>query len=298
MINLKQKLLTNFFLILIITLIIGIVSRKQLINSFYHSVCATPLPYKIGNIDPRFGLNQSQVETDLKQATNVWNQVNGQTLFDEENNSQSLTVNFVYDKRQALNSQIQELQNQLNQQKQSLDPRISDYENKKAAFEKTLADLNAQIESWNQKGGAPPDVYQQLKSQQEALKVQAEELNAEARSLNLSAQDYNSGVSNLNQTIRSFDAALSRKPEEGLYDPQTNTITIYFVNSQPELIHTLAHELGHYLWLNHNQNDRSIMYPYTNEITTPSSDDKAELNQICSQKRITIPWINFKSKTF
>lgn len=268
------------------------------------SPCDKPTGYKIGSIDSRFGLTKDQVLADARQAASVWQEAEGKQLLTYNPNA-SLTIDFIYDKRSSLNSQINNLQQQLSQKDQGLKDQIAAYQNQVEAFKTQLADfrakvqaLNTQIEYWNKQGGAPADEYQKLTAQQEqlrkeqqSLQAEADSLNQTAQKLNLSTQDYNIGVDQLNNTISTFNQALNQKPEEGLFDPQRQTIDIYFVNSRPELIHTLAHEMGHALGLDHNQNQKSIMYPFTTQVITASSADISSINAICSHRVLNIPHI-------
>ncbi len=140
---------------------------------------------------------------------------------------------------------------------------MAEYEKQSESFKQRLEALNSEIEEWNKKGGAPPDVFERLMKEQNSLKREAEKLNATARSLNKSADVYNSNVGTLNKEVDTINTALSTKPEEGVYLPQENKIEIYFHITQDELVHTLAHELGHALGMDHNSNQVSIMYANT-----------------------------------
>jgi len=300
--SITKKTLTALFVVILVGMALFIHTNATTIQALaqteinryvYKSVCDTPIHYKIGTIDSRFNLTQNELMNDLSQSTQIWDKVEGKNLFDyDQANPDSLTVNLTYDKRQQLTTQINTLKDQASQVDQNLKPKIAAYNQEKADFEKQITDLNSQIDSWNQKGGAPDDVYQQLTKKQQDLQTESDKLNQEAQSLNLTAKSYNSDISNLNQTITTFNNALHQEPEEGLFDPNNNSITIYFSNGQNELIHTLTHELGHSLGLDHNQNENSIMYPYTSQNIVPTPDDITALNQVCSKRYLAIPHWN------
>jgi predicted Zn-dependent protease len=94
-------------------------------------------------------------------------------------------------------------------------------------------------------------------------------------------------VGKLNNVISNFNEDISKKPEEGIYMGDQNRIEIYFNNNQQELLHTLTHELGHALGLAHvNDNPQAIMYPYTTKTIILSTQDVAELNEVCREKSI------------
>ncbi|MBI2330189.1 matrixin family metalloprotease [Candidatus Daviesbacteria bacterium] len=270
---------------------------------FTYSTCDKPTPYKIGIVDPRFGVTKKEFLSDTKQAVKIWNQAQGKELFTYEDSGKTLlTVNLIFDQRAALSNRINNLGGQVTKQKQSLQSNIDSYRQQAADFEKKLADfntevdaLNRQIKTWNQKGGAPPEEYDKLvqtqndlKKEQESLQAEADNLNRIAKDLNLTTQNYNVEVDKLNNTISSFNQALTQKPEEGLYDPNTNTISIYLSDDHDELIHTLAHEFGHTLGIKHNSNQKSIMYPFSTQTITLSADDLSSLKAICSVRYFSI----------
>jgi len=282
-----KKIIT--LVVVVFLLAVGYFDRTPLLaeanHLLYYSPCATPKTFRIGSIDPRFGISQNELIQDANQAASAWN-YNGVTLLQYDPNA-TMPINMVYDQRQALNTQINSLNNQVDQQKNTLKPEISDYEQKVAAFKQQSNDLNAQIQSWNSKGGAPPDVYSKLTAEQQSLQQQAAQLQQMADQLNQSTDQYNQQIQQLNQKVDNYNAVLSQTPEEGLYtrDGINEEIDIYITNSQRELIHTLAHEMGHSLGLGHNSGSDSIMYPYTNTAVTASVDDQNALAQVC-QKQI------------
>ena len=253
---------------------------------FYRSVCDKPLAYKVGTIDARFNLSEDQVAKNLEAAANVWEVPSDRDLFAYDL-SAILTVNFVYDRKQSLHSEITDLEKQLESGKGDLEAKKQEYQNQVANFEKRLAEHNGEVEKWNSQGGAPPEEYDKLIARQNELSQEANRLNAIAKELNLSAQEYNLGVGKLNKTISEFNADLKRRPEEGLFDGQTNTIEIYFVPSKNELVHTLAHELGHARGLGHTEGDEnSIMFPYSSESVKATSEDIEALNILCRERSL------------
>jgi predicted Zn-dependent protease len=253
----------------------------------YQSPCQAPKTFRIGSVDPRFNISKDELMLDAEKAGGVWKNDQGVVLMQYDPNS-SMPINMVYDQRQYLNSQINTLNNQVSQQKNSLKPEISDYQQKVAAFKKESNDLNAQVQYWNTKGGAPQDVYNSLIAKQQALQQQATQLQQMADQLNQSTDQYNDQIQQLNQQVDNYNNVLVNKPEEGLYsrDGADEKIDIYFNNSQQELIHTLTHEMGHAIGLGHNANPKSIMYPQTNLAVTPSVDDEYALSQVCEKRSI------------
>ncbi len=282
---------TIFFLIILGLLFIGFQNRTILADKanqiFYQSPCDTPKTFRIGTIDPRFGITKQELITDAKKAASAWKNNKGMVLLKYDPNA-NMPINMIYDQRQALNSQINTLNNQVTQQKNTLKPEISSYEQQVAQFKQKSNALNQEIQYWNSKGGAPQNIYNNLVAQQQSLQQEATRLQNEANQLNQSTVTYNQQINQLDNKISAFNSVLSLTPEEGEYirNGTSEQIDIFITNSQRELIHTLAHEMGHSLGLGHNSNPNSIMYPYTNTAITPSVNDEEALAQVCRKQNI------------
>ncbi|HVZ12077.1 MAG TPA: matrixin family metalloprotease [Patescibacteria group bacterium] len=270
-------------LILIVFAAAAYFFRAQIANLIFVSPCDTPITYKIGDIDQRFNISRQDFSNDIKEAAYIWDQQEHKDLF-EENADGELTISMVYDSRQTLSNTINDLGQKLDQEKNSLDPKEAQYKSLSADFKTRLSKLNSDIDYWNSKGGAPEDEYQKLVTEQQSLQAEAKQLNTLAKELNISADEYNAQVGQLNQTVQTFNTAIKSKPEEGLYSGVDSTITIYFNNGKTELVHTLAHELGHALGMDHVANNTAIMYSQTNNSITPAPEDIAQLNSLCQKE--------------
>lgn len=261
--------------------------RQKIIQVLSYSQCDSPLPYKLGSIDQRFRLTDNEALNDINASTDLWSAQEGKQLFINSPDA-DLTVNFVYDQRQALDTAINQLNAKLQQNNSSLQQQVTDYQNQVDAFEQKLTSFNNTVNKYNREGGAPPSVYNDLVRQQNELNAQGDALNARARQLNLSTNNYNEGVSVLNQDVNRFNDAIAQKPEEGVYDSGLNTITIYFAGNRQELLHTLAHEFGHSLGMVHVNNQNAIMYPFTTKSITVTPDDIQQLNFVCREQSVFV----------
>lgn len=281
----------NQYLILLVTILLligGLFSLHvlKIINLrdlYYFSVCEKPLTYSIGKIDEQFHVTKNELQEATNEAATLWNTAMKKPIFRFDQEAK-LTVNLSYDTRTGLSTQINELESELDAKKDSIDPSITEYKKRLANYDQKLDSLNAEIQSWNDKGGAPPEVFERLNREQQELKTEAAVLQEMANNLNQSTEQFNQNVSELNQKVDNFNDALSTRPEEGVYDPAKDTITVYFNNDREELVRTLAHELGHARGLEHVNNKDSIMYYQTNHSNTLSSEDISEITSVCRER--------------
>ena len=265
-------------------------ARSQAKEFIYYSRCDEQLRYKIGSIDPRFGLTRDEAADDIITAETIWENEVNKNLFQNSSDAK-LTINFVYDQRQALSSRVNELNNEVNQRSADLKLKIDQYKKDSVDFERRLNEFVNTVNKYNSEGGATEEIYNELIKQQNQLKSEAEALNVRARDLNLSTNDYNTEVGALNQNINQFNNVLSEKPEEGLYDGKEQTISIYFADKKDELIHTLAHEFGHALGAEHVKNKDSVMYSFTSGSLLATPEDLEELTYVCRKQPRILHWI-------
>lgn len=245
------------------------------------------MSYSVGVVDDRFGKTREQLVLEVNKAADIWNVVYKTPLF-AYSETGSLDINFVYDRRQSLQNDIVDLEGKLSDQKGSLEEKVADYQGQVKELDTKKIKLDSDISYWNSRGGAPEDEFNRLNAEIAAYNAEVERLASVAKSLNISAKEFNSQVGNLNQTIGKFNRELSTRPEEGLFisDDGENRIEIYFVSDPEELVHTLAHELGHARGLMHNDNPNSLMYSNSSQFLQPSPEDISDLNTICAEKNI------------
>lgn len=278
--------LVVFILVLVISaVVVSGVNVSSFNNFLTYSFCDKPILYRVDTVDPKFNLSRDEFMADINQATEIWNKTTDKNLFVYDPKG-DLSINLVYDERQSLTSQINQLENKVQSKRESLNPQVSEYKRLSLDFKQKLSDLNSQIEYWNSRGGAPPDEYAKITAQQQDLQKEADSLNAMAQSLDISADAYNAEVKQLNQTINTFNNTLEERPEEGIFKGPENRIEIYFNISKPELVHTIAHELGHALGLDHVSNPAAIMYPKTSQKIKLTEADIVILEDVCRRYNI------------
>jgi len=288
-------------ILIVVMLGIGLVNRETLVARanavLYQSPCDTPIPYRIGTIDPQFNMSQAEFTQAIAEGTAVWSTSYGKPVFVYDPES-SFTVNLIYDTRQTLNTQINAMNTELEQKDTNLKPEIAAYRQQSADLQRQINDLNQKIQSSNEEGGASEEEYQKLTAEQNQLRQEANALNAKAEALSQQTKEYNTEIRQLDQKVNTYNEALQVKPEGGLYtyNGVQRKIDIYIYDSHQELLHTLAHEFGHALGMDHVSNTNAIMNARTNKNTTLTQDDMNALIAVCKkQSIITIGLTNISS---
>jgi hypothetical protein len=229
----------------------------------------------LGTVDKEYKILATDFLAKIEEAAEIWSQPIGKELFKYDPQAE-LTINLIYTERQSILDKLDGLEKQLSTGKSSLDQALEEYETLSKNFKSRLEAFNHEVSFWNAQGGAPPDVYERLIKEQEDLKAESVKLNSLAGDLNLSTEKYNLNVEEFNQNVSRFNRVTQEKPEAGLYNSSEEKIDVYLTASDKELIHTLAHELGH-------DDPAALMYPFNSEVVQPTSAEIESLDAICQK---------------
>lgn len=271
-----------------------------------NSACQIPLAYRIGTIDEGFGIDKATAQGVVSEAESMWEDLTGRNLFTYDEEAE-FTVNFVFDERQELTNREHVLREVLDQKEQLSENIKAEYEamlgryetlktafeERRAAYEQELAEYNEAVEHWNNEGGAPPDVYEELNDQKQSLNDESEALAQTTDQLNELVSDINTLgaqgnelVDDYNENVRRYNDRFEHAYEFTQGDYQGEEINIYQFDNKEELRAVLAHELGHALSLGHVDDQNAVMY-YLMEGQANTGGltdaDLAEFTRVCGE---------------
>lgn len=242
--------------------------------------CSEPILYSIGNIDSQFGFTEWEVRKTLSETEKIWEEGTGRNLLKYDPNSQ-LKINLVFDERQqksienkvmedelsGLKSLHDEIVNKYGEISSKYEKRLEQYNESVSAYEKRLAKYTATVKLWTNKGGAPENIYNDLKDEKKYLEKIYAILNREKEAINDIVSEANKLSEKEKNTSKNYDETASlyknkfggtSKFDKAVFDGAS--INVYESKNLAELRLTLAHEFGHVFGLEHLQEPESIMY--------------------------------------
>lgn len=260
-------------------------------------LCQAPVLWRLGELDPNFGLTADQAEQAAHEAAQLWNKAFNTELF-RYDSLDGFPIHFRYDSqqqqllqlalqksRQYQTSNRSDIRDETLQQQQSrLNQRSTAYRNDKAQLDRDKAALRMQSRdagyqnsaTYQQQQASLQQRQQRLEYENEAIKQQRDQLSRE--------RDYRNSISR-DSNIRKPkpDSAPAIEFGEMQIENGQRTMTIFAYKTNASLIQTIAHQFGHALGLGHNSNNASIMSdifnPANNEL---SRSDISSLNHQCN----------------
>jgi hypothetical protein len=235
--------------------------------------CSRPIPWDVGNVDPRHGMSRDDFVALIQEAIALWEYPSGRDLFVYRPGA-PLRISLVYDDRQAEQDRLVREGRVLSEGGSRLEEDRSYLESMEQYYAELLARHNEEVSYWNQRMGAPPDEYTRLRRQESELRSLAARLDRMASRFEADVDSFNARVERYNQRA-SMETTAGHAIGRG-------EIEIFLLQGQEAAAALVAHELGHVLGLGHLDDPAALMYPLKMEgVDSPSASDLGALENLC-----------------
>ena len=277
--------------------------------------CDTPIQWSLAEVDSRFPLSQNEFRKTAFEAEMIWEKAIGKELFVFDN-SAPFQLRTLFDDRQkmtyegqALDKNIEEYEKVSDSIEAQYNSLQKQYKNKKIEFDilseefdKDAAAYEKEVAKWNERGGAPADVYEKLEVEQKSLDKRTQEINTMGDSINelvkkinTLAGKFNVHTAQVNSQIETFQEKYGEPTPfiQGLYQSPLNNITIFQFQDQGDLRLVIAHEFGHALGIQEHVSDPTALMHFLmdqQDIFNPqlSQEDIEAYELVCPARNFSV----------
>lgn len=237
--------------------------------------CTTPIRWRLGTVDPRFGVSEAQLRRAVEEAIAVWESEAGRWLF-RHDTAGTMLVELVHDERQqaydrfkAREAELERLREEVDRRQTRLDAALRRVRSDSAAFERSRRESTAA-----------------------RYRESIDRFNAAIHAFNGAVDRYNDAVraagrdTGVAVTVGSMER--SELTRNGRTAALRRRVTLAYAGSHEETVLILTHELGHALGIGHVALEGAVMaerYRHT-ELAYPvrlQPEDRAALDALCAE---------------
>ena len=241
--------------------------------------CTRPRTYDVVTVDPRHHVSRQTFIALLVRSERLWEAPFGRDLLRYQPGG-TIRVRLIYDERQlkfdevvAAKAAVERGKAANAAEKAALKPASAEIARRRASYDKRIA-------YWNERGGAPKDVFAELQQQRD-------ELNELVRVFNERTATYNRDVAEFNRQVVAYNALIRSRTgtdkELGKAELGGKAVEIAVLAGTAKDDVLIAHEFGHILGIGHIAGAGNIMNPLLARILTrASSADLAGLRRACA----------------